>query len=84
MPMKTTIDIADRLAEEARRPARRDRTTLRALVEEGLRLVLRARRSRPTPYRWKPVGFRGRGLQPGIREGDWDGIRARLYERRGG
>lgn len=38
--MKTTIDIADALFERARQEARDRGTTLRALVEEGLRAVL--------------------------------------------
>jgi len=38
--MKTTIQIADSLFEDARRVAREERTTLRALVEEGLRAAI--------------------------------------------
>lgn len=38
--MKTTIDIADPLFDRARRLARERGTTLRALVEDGLRRVL--------------------------------------------
>lgn len=39
--MKTTIDISDALLDDARAAAARCSTTLRALVEEGLREVLR-------------------------------------------
>jgi hypothetical protein len=35
--MKTTLDIPDPLLREARTVAARERTTLRALVEQGLR-----------------------------------------------
>jgi methylthioribose-1-phosphate isomerase len=38
--LKTTIEISDALLEEARRVAARDRTTVRSLIEEGLRIVL--------------------------------------------
>ena len=37
--MKTTVEISDSLAEEAKRVAARERTTLRALIEAGLRAV---------------------------------------------
>jgi hypothetical protein len=38
--MKTTIDVSDVLLKRAKRRARREGRTLRALVEEGLRRVL--------------------------------------------
>jgi len=38
--MKTTVDLADELLERARRHARRTGQPVRALIEEGLRLVL--------------------------------------------
>lgn len=82
--MKTTIDIEDRLAREARRAARRRGTTLRALVEEGLRLVLEQPQARRPAKPFRLVTFRGRGTQPGIEEGDWDTLRGPLYEGRVG
>jgi len=38
--MKTTIDLSDALFDSAKKLAQQRRTTLRALVEEGLRRVL--------------------------------------------
>ena len=40
VPVKTTIEIDHALLEAARRRAREGGTTLRAIVEEGLRAVL--------------------------------------------
>ena len=38
--MKTTVEIADQLPEQAQAEARRRGTTLRSLIEEGLRRVI--------------------------------------------
>jgi hypothetical protein len=81
--MKTTIEIADSLFAQAKEVAARDGTTLRALVEEGLRFVLGQRRSSREPFRLRKVTFGGRGLQPGIEEGDWDAIRDLVHRGRG-
>jgi len=82
--MKTTIDIADRLAREARKAARERGTTLRALVEEGLRLVLAREEARPEVEEFRLGTWRGKGTQSGIEEGHWDTLRGLLYEGRGG
>ena len=81
--MKTTVDITDALLDEARRAADKQGTTVRALIEEGLRHVLKARRS-TGPFRLRDGSFKGKGLQPGIREGDWEQIRSLIYEGHGG
>ncbi len=77
--MKTTIEIADILLTEARQLASRDQTTLRSLVEEGLRRILRERQRAPR-FRLREASFRGKGLRPEISEGDWDAIRTLAYE----
>lgn len=81
--MKTTIEISDALAREAKAMAAREKTTLRALIEAGLRQVLRDRRRRTT-FRLRAAGFRGKGLQPEFRGADWQRIREAAYEERGG
>jgi hypothetical protein len=81
--MKTTVEIPDALAEEAKAVAARERTTLRALIEAGLRHVLGERR-RPTRFRLVDASFRGKGLQPEFRDDDWQRIRQAAYEGRGG
>jgi Arc/MetJ family transcription regulator len=81
--MKTTIEIADALLAEARKVADREGTTLRALVEAGLRQTLKARREGAKPFRLDLVTFRGDGLQAEVSEGSWERVRALVYEGRG-
>jgi hypothetical protein len=82
--MKTTVEIPDGLAEEARRLAAREKTTLRALIEAGLRHVVRERRQRARHFELRDASFRGAGLQPEFRGADWRRIREAAYEERGG
>jgi hypothetical protein len=80
--MKTTLDISDPLLRDARKIAAQEGTTLRALVEQGLRQVV-AIKKRRTPFRLRKVTFRGRGLRPELREAGWEKIRDLVYEDRG-
>ena len=80
--MKTTIQIPDGLFEEARRVAEREHTTLKALVEQGLRRTLAERRRRGN-FRLRKVTFKGKGLQPALRGASWEQIRDLSYEGRG-
>ena len=57
--MKTTLELSDSLIEQSRLVQQRDRITLKALVEEGLRLAI-AKRLTPSEYRFEPV-FGGSG-----------------------
>ncbi len=81
--MKTTIEVPDPLLEEAKRVAARDKTTLRALIEAGLRAVLKERRRRER-FRLRDASFRGTGLSEEFRGADWERIREAAYESRGG
>jgi hypothetical protein len=81
--MKTTVQIPDSLFEEARRLARRERTTLKALIEQGLRRVLAERKQR-NGFRLRRVTFKGQGLQPPVAAASWEQIRELSYEGRGG
>jgi len=80
--MKTTVEIADSLVASAKQLAARKGTTLRALVEAGLRRVLEDY-ERGKPFRLRDASFTGRGLQPEFRDGDWEKIRDATYEGRG-
>ncbi len=75
--MKTTIEIADPLLAKAKALAAREKTTLRALIEEGLREVL-LRKNRPKPFKLKDASFKGGGgLTPEMEaKGGW----AKLHE----
>lgn len=81
--MKTTVQIPGSLFEKARRLASREGTTLKALVEDGLRRIINDR-ERPAAFRLRKATFRGEGLQPHVAGASWDQIRDMSYEGRGG
>jgi hypothetical protein len=81
--MKTTIDLPDDLFIAAKRRAAEERSTLRAIVERGLRAQLRRPRAGRTrtgrsAIRWVTVDG---GVPPGLdlqdREATHDWLRAR-------
>jgi len=81
--MKTTLEISDPLLREARKLAARERTTLRALVEQGLRQVVAEKKQKPV-FRLRKASFRGRGLRPELGGAGWERLRDLAYEGRGG
>jgi hypothetical protein len=81
--MKTTIHIPDSLFDEARKVAHEERTTMKALVEEGLRRII-SERQRRGDFRFRKATFKGNGLQPHLAGVSWDQIREQTYEGRGG
>jgi CRISPR/Cas system-associated protein Csm6 len=81
--MKTTIQIPDSLFEEARKLAHTEHTTMKALVEEGLRRII-SERQRRGKFRLRKASFKGEGIQPHIAGASWDQIREQIYEGRGG
>lgn len=81
--MKTTVEISNALLEEARRAAARDGTTVRTLIEEGLRRVL-VERKKKDRFRLRKATFKGKGLQPQLEGASWERIRDTIYEGRGG
>jgi hypothetical protein len=80
--MKTTLEISDPLLREARKVAAREKTTLRALVEQGLRQVV-AEKKKDKPFRLRDASFKGDGLHPDVANLSWDEIRDLIYEGRG-
>ena len=81
--MKTTVEIPDALLAEARKLAAREGTTVRALIEQGLRRVI-GERKRAGPFRLRQATFKGDGLQSDVAAASWERIRDMAYEGRGG
>ena len=80
--MKTTVEIPDSLLEQAKSLASKEHTTVKALIEEGLRRVMTERRS-GKPFKLRKVSFKGLGLQPEMADASWQRIRDAAYEGRG-
>jgi hypothetical protein len=76
--MKTTVDLPDALVHEAQEVARAEGTTLRTLVEDGLRVALERRRS-GSRFRLPDASVDGNGLRPEFRDAGWDELRAAAY-----
>ena len=81
--MKTTVHIPDSLLEEARKIASQEGTTIKALIEEGLRRTI-DNRKRARTFRLRKATFRGHGLQPDAAGASWEQIREMSYGSRGG
>jgi hypothetical protein len=82
--MKTTVELPDDLLERSKAVAQRENSTLKALIEEGLRLALRERtrtRKRAAPFAVKP--FQGDGLSPEFAAAGWERVRDEIYRDRG-
>ena len=81
--MKTTVEIATPVLKAAKRLAAQEGTTLRELVEQGLRRVLEEHEHH-AEFVLRDSSFAGSGLQPEFRGAAWDEIRDAAYRERGG
>jgi hypothetical protein len=70
------------LLQEAKKIAARDGTTLRVLVEQGLRHELQ-QRARSTEFHLRKASYKGKGLQPDAKGLAWDQLRELAYSGRG-
>lgn len=77
------MQLPDSLLKEARRLAEEERTTLKALMEEGLRRIL-SERKRRGKFKLRDATFTGEGLQSHLEGANWERIRDLIYEGRGG
>lgn len=81
--MKTTVEIPDPVLAEANEAARREGSSLRSLVEEGLRLALE-RRGSGESFRLRDSSVGGRGLRRELQGASWNEVRDLAYRKRSG
>jgi len=80
--MKTTFEISDALLDEAKKLASREGTTVRTLVEQGLRHVV-SEHKQHRAFRLRKASFKGRGLSADAKHAGWERVREFAYEGRG-
>ncbi|HET7133695.1 MAG TPA: type II toxin-antitoxin system VapB family antitoxin [Gammaproteobacteria bacterium] len=76
--MKTTVEISDDLLKRSQRLAKLRGTTLRAIVEEGLQLALKAHRQRRAE-KFEFPSFGKSGLTDEFRDASWSKKRDMIY-----
>jgi hypothetical protein len=77
--LKTTINIADDLLAEAKMHAEREGVTVRALVEQGLRLALNQGAHNKSGFKLRYAAVEGKGLHPEMVGASWEQIRDLAY-----
>jgi hypothetical protein len=81
--MKTTVHIPDNLLQAAKKVAARHGTSVKELIIEGLRRVVKERTSSSQSFRLRKVTFSGEGLQAELKGASWEKVREQIYEGRG-
>ncbi len=76
--MKTTVVIPDPLFARAKRLAQRTGRPMRALVEEGIRLVLEADSARQN-YRLADLSVGEQGAPNPLEDMSWQDLRGEIY-----
>jgi hypothetical protein len=76
--MKTTVEISDSLLASAKQLAASRSTTLRQIIEEGLRNVTEATQGQP--FRLRDGSFGSQGM---LRPMSWEEIRDEIYSGQG-
>ena len=80
--MKTTVELSDALLRDAKRVAVKRQTTVRALIEQGLRHAI-AEPTAGRSFKLRRAAFKGDGLVSGRSLQDWASIRDLTYSERG-
>jgi len=85
MHMRTTVELSDAILRSVKALAQKRHTTVRAMIEEGLRLVLE-RESRASRERFtlEDCSYGTGGMVDGLDESSWAEIRDLSYKGRGG
>jgi hypothetical protein len=81
--MKTTIEIADDLFERVQGLARKEKTTFRAITEQGLRLMLDKKQAKSKKWQWKPLVVQGGSLTDEFKNASWEKFRDEIYKGHG-
>ncbi len=75
-------DLNDSLLRAAKQLAAKRQQTLKRILETALQQFLEANAD-PRPVFRRKQTYGGRGLQPGVTEGDWSALRQHIYQERG-
>jgi Arc/MetJ family transcription regulator len=80
--MKTTIEIQDDLMKAAKALARKHGTTLKSIVERGIRTTLKEEQQ-SSLYELADKSVKGNGLQADFRQATWTDLRDAAYKEHG-
>ena len=72
------------LLNQIKNIAKSKNISLKEIIESALRLFIDSQKKESKPFQLKKHTFKGSGLHDGIEEGNWDKIRDKIYEGRGG
>jgi len=78
--MKVTVDISKPLLKDVKILAKKRKVPIKAIFEKALRLLLSTEKQTHLPFKLKNGSFKGNGVCPGIREGDWQQIQTLIYK----
>jgi hypothetical protein len=76
--MKTTVELPDELLREVQQLARAERTTMRSLMEEGLREVI-ARHLAAGRFTLRDASVPGEGVSAEFADATWAQLREAAY-----
>ncbi len=77
--MTATIELNETLVQNVQRLAHKRNLTFQQVIESALQSFLTADQETGKEFHLRKNSFRGHGLQPDIKEGDWDTIREHIY-----